>query len=122
VVDDGANQGAQIGPMQNPMQYEKVCGFLDDAHARGTVLAGGAPLDRDGYFIAPTIVKDIPDDAILVREEQFGPVWPVLKYDDIDDAKRAPMTVNTALAEQSGPMTWIVASRLRCGSIPAPCG
>jgi acyl-CoA reductase-like NAD-dependent aldehyde dehydrogenase len=86
VVDDGLNQGAQIGPVQNAMQYEKVCGFLEDAHAHGTVLAGGKPLDRAGYFIAPTIVRDIADDARLVREEQFGPVLPILKYDDIDDA------------------------------------
>ena len=86
VVDDGLNQGAQIGPVQNKMQYEKVCGFLEDAQANGTVLAGGKPLDREGYFIAPTIVKDIGDDARLVREEQFGPVLPVMKFDDIDDA------------------------------------
>ncbi len=90
VVDDGMHQGAEIGPLQNKMQYDKVCGFLEDAHASGTVLAGGKPLDREGYFIAPTIVNNIADDARLVREEQFGPVLPVLKYDDVDDAiKRA---------------------------------
>jgi len=86
VVDDGANQGAQIGPVQNKMQYDKLLGFLDDAAANGTVLAGGRPVDRDGYFIAPTIVRDIPDDARLVREEQFGPILPIMKFDDIDDA------------------------------------
>lgn len=86
VVDDGANQGAQIGPVQNKMQYDKLLGFLDDAAANGTVLAGGKPLDRDGYFIAPTIVRDIADDARLVREEQFGPILPIMKFDDIDDA------------------------------------
>jgi acyl-CoA reductase-like NAD-dependent aldehyde dehydrogenase len=86
VVDDGANQGAQIGPVQNKMQYDKLLGFLDDAAANGTVVAGGKPLERDGYFIAPTIVRDIPDDARLVREEQFGPILPIMKFDDIDDA------------------------------------
>ena len=86
VVDDGLNQGAQIGPVQNKMQYDKLCDFLEDAAANGTILAGGKPLDREGYFIAPTIVRDIADDARLVREEQFGPVLPVMKYDDIDDA------------------------------------
>ena len=86
VVDDGLNQGAQVGPVQNKMQYEKLCGFLEDAAANGTILAGGKPLDREGFFIAPTIVRDIADDARLVREEQFGPVLPVMKYDDIDDA------------------------------------
>ena len=86
VVDDGDKQGVQVGPVQNRMQYEKLLGFLEDAEASGTVIAGGKPLDREGYFIAPTIVRDIADDARLVREEQFGPILPVLKYDDIDDA------------------------------------
>ena len=85
VVDDGAKQGTQVGPIQNKMQFDKVKALLDDAKARGTVLAGGEPLDRPGYFIPPTIVRDLDDDAPLVREEQFGPVLPVLKYDDIDD-------------------------------------
>jgi acyl-CoA reductase-like NAD-dependent aldehyde dehydrogenase len=85
VVDDGANQGAQIGPIQNKMQYDKVLALVEDARTKGTIIAGGQPLDRDGYFIPPTIVRDLPEDAALVREEQFGPVLPVLQYDDIDD-------------------------------------
>lgn len=84
VVDDGANQGAQMGPMQNRQQYEKVAALIEESKATANVIAGGAPLDRPGYFIPPTIVRDIADDAPLVREEQFGPVLPVLKYDDID--------------------------------------
>lgn len=85
VVDEGTKQGAQIGPVQNRMQYEKVKEFLADARKKGKVLAGGDALDRPGYFIAPTIVRDLPEDARLVREEQFGPVLPVLKYNDIED-------------------------------------
>lgn len=85
VVDDGANQGAQIGPVQNRQQYEKVSALIEDSRADGKVIAGGTPLDRPGYFISPTIVRDIADDAPLVREEQFGPVLPVMKYDDLDD-------------------------------------
>jgi acyl-CoA reductase-like NAD-dependent aldehyde dehydrogenase len=85
IVDDGAKQGTTIGPIQNKMQFDKVNALIADARTRGTVMTGGAPLDRAGYFIAPTIVRDLDDDAPLVREEQFGPVLPVLKYDDIDD-------------------------------------
>lgn len=85
VVDDGARQGATVGPIQNRMQFEKVKALLADARQRGTIIAGGEPLDRPGYFIPPTIVRDLPDDAALVREEQFGPVLPVLSYTDIDD-------------------------------------
>lgn len=85
VVDEGLKQGAQMGPVQNKKQYERVLELIDDAKAKGTVVVGGDRLERDGYFIAPTIVRDLPDDARLVREEQFGPVMPVLAYDDIDD-------------------------------------
>jgi acyl-CoA reductase-like NAD-dependent aldehyde dehydrogenase len=85
VVDDGANQGAQIGPVQNRLQYEKVAALIEASKAQGKVIAGGVPLDRPGYFISPTIVRDIGDDAPLVCEEQFGPVLPVLKYDDLDE-------------------------------------
>lgn len=85
VVGDGHDPQTTIGPMQNKMQFDKVLNLIEDARAQGTVIAGGERLDRDGFFIPPTIVRDLPDDARLVREEQFGPVIPVLAYDDIDD-------------------------------------
>lgn len=85
VVDDGLNQGAQIGPLQNRQQYEKVLDLIEDAKRLGTVVGGGEPMERDGYFIAPTVIRDLPDDARLVREEQFGPVFPVLPYDTLDE-------------------------------------
>jgi acyl-CoA reductase-like NAD-dependent aldehyde dehydrogenase len=85
VVDDAFQQGAEIGPVQNKMQYDKLKAMLAEAREQGTVLAGGDALDRPGYFIAPTIVKDLPESARLVQEEQFGPVLPVMKYNDIED-------------------------------------
>jgi acyl-CoA reductase-like NAD-dependent aldehyde dehydrogenase len=60
--------------------------LIEDAKKVGKVIAGGKTLDRPGYFIQPTIVRDIPEDARLVREEQFGPVLPVLRYRDVADA------------------------------------
>jgi acyl-CoA reductase-like NAD-dependent aldehyde dehydrogenase len=86
VVDDGLKQGTQMGPLQNKAQFEKVKGFLEDAKRDGKIVAGGELLSRKGYFIQPTIVRDIPDDARLVTEEQFGPIVPVLRYSDVDDA------------------------------------
>ena len=86
VVDDGLKQGTQMGPLQNKAQFEKVKGFLEDARRNGKIVAGGEVLGRKGYFIQPTIVRDIPDDARLVTEEQFGPIVPVLRYSDVDDA------------------------------------
>lgn len=88
VVGNGLDPGTQIGPLQNRAQFERVQGFLEDAHRRGTVIAGGELPYAEGYFITPAIVRDIPDDARLVREEQFGPVLPVLRYSRLEDAIR----------------------------------
>jgi acyl-CoA reductase-like NAD-dependent aldehyde dehydrogenase len=85
VVGDGLEQTTQMGPIQNQAQFEKVKGFLEDARQNGKIVAGGGVLEREGYFVQPTIVRDIPDSARLVREEQFGPVLPVLRYADIDE-------------------------------------
>ena len=85
-VGDGLQQGTTIGPIQNKAQFEKLLGFIAEARAKGTIVAGGEPIPGDGYFIGPTIVRDLPDDARLVREEQFGPVLPILAYDDLEEA------------------------------------
>ncbi|HSV05096.1 MAG TPA: aldehyde dehydrogenase family protein [Candidatus Binatus sp.] len=85
VVGDGLEQRTQMGPIQNQAQFEKVKGFLEDARQNGKIVAGGGVLEREGYFVQPTVVRDIPDNARLVREEQFGPVLPVLRYSDIDE-------------------------------------
>jgi acyl-CoA reductase-like NAD-dependent aldehyde dehydrogenase len=90
VIGDGLEQGTQIGPLQNKMQYEKVKELLDDAKKHGKVIAGGVVPDRPGYFIRPTIVRDVADGTRIVDEEQFGPVLPVIKFNDAEDAlKRA---------------------------------
>ena len=90
VVDDGLKQGTTIGPIQNRMQYDKVKGFLEDAKAKGKIVAGGEVMERSGYFIQPTIVRDVTDGDRIVDEEQFGPILPVIKFTDVADViKRA---------------------------------
>lgn len=88
VVDDGSKQGTKLGPLQNKMQYEKVKGFLEDARKNGHIVAGGKAMDRPGYFIEPTIVRDIKEGSKLVDEEQFGPVLPLIKYSGNEDVIR----------------------------------
>jgi len=63
-------------------------GLLEDARKNGNVITGGSAMDRPGYFIEPTIVRDIKEGSRLVDEEQFGPVLPVIKYSDKDDVIR----------------------------------
>ncbi|MDY6944964.1 MAG: aldehyde dehydrogenase family protein [Pseudomonadota bacterium] len=85
-VGNGADPDTQLGPVQNAAQFERLQDLIADCKARGTVLSGKAPASRRGYFIAPSIVRDIADDARIVQEEQFGPVLPLLRYTHLDDA------------------------------------
>ncbi len=87
VVGDGMAPGTQFGPIQNKMQYDRVKSLIADASVRGKVLSGG-DVEGPGYFIRPTIVRDVADDSRVVREEQFGPVLPVMAYTDVNDAIR----------------------------------
>ncbi|MEM1437070.1 MAG: aldehyde dehydrogenase family protein [Pseudomonadota bacterium] len=86
VIGDGLEQGTTHGPLQNRMQFEKVKELLEDARANGKIAAGGEVPDRDGYFIRPTIVRDVEDGSRIVDEEQFGPVLPVIRFESEDDA------------------------------------
>jgi len=88
-LGDGMDADTQLGPLQNRMQYDKVRDFLEDTKKSGArFLAGGDIPEGPGYFIPPAIVTDIDEHARLVREEQFGPILPVLKFSDVDDAIR----------------------------------
>jgi acyl-CoA reductase-like NAD-dependent aldehyde dehydrogenase len=86
VVGDGMKEETHYGPLQNKMQFDKVRSLMEQTHRDGKYIAGGEVGDGKGYFIRPSIVRDISDDARLVREEQFGPVVPVLRYKNVDDA------------------------------------
>ena len=120
VVGDGLQQGTQFGPLQNRMQYDRVRELLDDAKQHGTVAAEGNTPEGPGYFIAPTIVRDISDGTRLVDEEQFGPVLPVIRYTDVEDALERANSSNYGL----GGSVWSsdiaraagVAARLETGS------
>jgi acyl-CoA reductase-like NAD-dependent aldehyde dehydrogenase len=85
VVGDGSKPGTTVGPLQNRAQFERVKVLIEESRNEGKIIAGGTALAGPGFFIRPTIVRDIPDTARLVREEQFGPVLPVLSYTSIDE-------------------------------------
>ena len=88
-VGSGLESGVQLGPIQNREQYDKVVGILNDTVAHGgRILAGGTVPAGPGYFFPPTIVADIDEHSRLVQEEQFGPILPVLKFTDEEDALR----------------------------------
>ena len=89
VVGDGLEPEVTFGPVQNLEQLELVEALVADARAQGArVLCGGARLDRPGFFYPPTLVADVTDGQRLVDEEQFGPVLPLIAYEDVEDVLR----------------------------------
>ncbi len=121
VVGDGLQQGTKLGPLQNRMQFEKVQELIKDAAQHGTISAGGEVMDQPGYFIRPTIVRDITDGTRLVDEEQFGPVLPVIKYSDYDDvvarANASPYGLGGSVWAKDLDRAYALASKLESGTV-----
>jgi aldehyde dehydrogenase (NAD+) len=88
-LGDGFDPATDMGPIQNRPQYERVLGFRDDALASGGSFHGDAgPTPGSGLFVAPSVVTGLAADHRLVVDEQFGPILPIIPFDDAEDALR----------------------------------
>jgi succinate-semialdehyde dehydrogenase/glutarate-semialdehyde dehydrogenase len=86
-VGRGTEDGVQVGPLIDDTQRQKVADLVQDAVGKGAkVLTGGKALDGAGYFYAPTVLSEVPDDAELLREEIFGPVAPITTFSTDEEA------------------------------------
>ena len=121
IIGDGLEQGTQLGPLQNKMQYDKVKDLIEDARKDGQIIAGGTTPDQKGYFIRPTIVRDISDGTRLVDEEQFGPVLPVIKYSDPEDAvaraNASPYGLGGSVWSKDTDRAYALADKMDAGTI-----
>jgi succinate-semialdehyde dehydrogenase/glutarate-semialdehyde dehydrogenase len=89
-VGRGSDPETDVGPLIDENQRAKVAELVDDASRRGArVLLGGQPVGERGYFYAPTVLTDVPQDARLLDEEIFGPVAPVATFSSDDQAIEA---------------------------------
>jgi acyl-CoA reductase-like NAD-dependent aldehyde dehydrogenase len=86
-IGAGTEERVQLGPINNRPQFDRVNDLVEDALASGgKAVTGGAPLDRPGYFFAPTILTGVAEGTRIVDEEQFGPALPVMPYTTVDEA------------------------------------
>lgn len=92
-MGDPADMQTQVGPITTMPQYEKVLNYIDVARGEGaTLVMGGEPGKRpecgDGWFVEPTIFKDVHNGMRIAQEEVFGPILSVIRFKDEADAVR----------------------------------
>jgi succinate-semialdehyde dehydrogenase/glutarate-semialdehyde dehydrogenase len=90
-VGAGTERSTRMGPLHLAYQRDEIEQQVEDARSRGaSITFGGARPDGDGFsrgnFYMPTLIEDAPWDSRVVREEVFGPVLPVFRFTDLDEA------------------------------------
>lgn len=121
---DPNDPGTVCGPVISARQRDRVQGYLDSAIAEGGTFAcgGGRPAGRDvGYFIEPTVIAGLGNDARVAREEIFGPVLTVIAHDGDEDALRiandSPYGLSGTVFSADPDRAARFASRMRVGTV-----
>jgi acyl-CoA reductase-like NAD-dependent aldehyde dehydrogenase len=121
-MGDGMDESNLLGPLQNERQFRRVVELVEDAKAHGaTILSGGEPVGGNNWFYPVTFVSDIEDGTRLVDEEQFGPVLPIVRYSDVDDAVQRANSLEFGLDASvwgvDRDQTRRIAERLEAGTV-----
>lgn len=122
VVGDGLAADVTIGPLINDAAVEKVRGHIEDARAKGaTPVIGGGDHPRGGRFIAPTVLTDVTPAMRVATEETFGPVAPLFRFRDEDEAialaNATPHGLAAYFYTENIRRAWHVAEQLQFGMV-----
>ncbi|MET7770060.1 aldehyde dehydrogenase family protein [Nocardia sp. NPDC005366] len=120
IVGDPTAQEVTVGPVVTRGAADRIAGLLADATRRGGLLIPLAPApEGEGYFVTPTLVLGLPDDADLVRLEQFGPALPVLTYDTEDEvvgrANHSELGLGASVWSADEDRAFAIAARVEAG-------
>lgn len=120
-VGNGLDPQTLIGPVSNRMQLDKVTTLVEDARARGArIVTGGRKSEGRGFVYPLTVIADVDDAMPVVKEEQFGPVIPIIRYRTVEEAIIRANSLDVGL----GGSVWgddadaaaVYAGRLECGT------
>ncbi|MEM7689538.1 MAG: aldehyde dehydrogenase family protein [Pseudomonadota bacterium] len=121
-LGNGLEPDTQLGPINNAKQYDALLSLREECARAGLRFACGEKVpDRPGYFLPPAIIDDPPEDARIVQEEPFGPIVPLMRFTDYEDAvKRAnasPYALGASVWAQDEEAGWSVGSQLASGNV-----
>lgn len=125
-MGDPSDPETRIGPIANEMQFNTILGFLDSAEAEGAELVVGGhratrPGCEEGWFVEPTVYRNVRPDMRIAREEIFGPVAGMMTF--TDEAEAVAMANDSAFGLAAGVWTENIrlahrmAASLKCGTV-----
>jgi aldehyde dehydrogenase (NAD+) len=125
VVGDPLADGTDIGPVVSENQYNKIQGLIEKGIAEGARIAAGGPGKPEGletgYYVRPTVFRDVDNSMTIAREEIFGPVLCMIPYSTLDEAVRIANDTEYGLSGYvygaSAEEALSVARRLRTGMV-----
>ena len=126
-VGNGLEPGVQVGPLIDDAALRKSQALVDDALAQGArLLSGGKPHVLGGGFFQPTLLADVTHGMRIAREEIFGPVMPLLRFDRDDEAIAMANDSEFGLAaylfSRDAARIWRNAARIESGMVGINCG
>jgi len=87
---DPTDPESHIGPVVSELQYNKIQGLIEAGIAEGATIVAGGPGKPEGletgYYVKPTVFRDVNNEMTIAREEIFGPVLCMIPYSDLDEA------------------------------------
>ena len=125
-VGDPMDPNTEQGPQVDDVQFNKVMGYIESGKRDGAKLAhGGERVGSRGYFIEPTVFVDVKDDMQIAREEIFGPVMSIIKFEDLNDvvrrANKTPYGLAAAVWTRDIGKAHAIANRVRAGTVWVNC-
>ncbi len=118
----GLDESTQMGPLINQRRVDAMEKIVADAEARGGRIetGGGRPAGQNkGYFFEPTVISGLPDTALAMAEENFGPIAAITGFEDAEDAYVRANASEHGLRPMSSPAIRIACERRRRGLSPA---
>jgi aldehyde dehydrogenase (NAD+) len=125
-VGDPLDPETEQGPQVDDIQFEKVMSYIQAGEREGAkLLCGGEKVGSRGYFIKPTVFADVSDDMKIAREEIFGPVMSIIKFNSIDEvvdrANRTMYGLAAAVWTRDISKAHAIADRVRAGTVWVNC-